>query len=131
MECLERSLRTQIDGVEAISIEDVTDQEHVSQGAKDGRAIADGGLQLRLLIVATSFDGVRRIDRHRLVNESFGDLVLNGRIHSLEIRAWTPDESQKRASRNDGPIGMASAKSGKQDTIKRNSSMCDCGQRPM
>jgi len=136
LEWLESSLRSKIDGVETVSIDNVTDQEHVSEGAKDGRAIADGGLQIRLLIVATGFNGFRRLARHRLVNEVCGDLVLNGRIHSLEIRALTPKqldsnaltsiESQKRVAGNTGnyPIGMASARSGKQESMN----MCDCGK---
>jgi len=127
LEWLESSLRSKIDGVETVSIDNVTDQEHVSEGAKDGRAIADGGLQIRLLIVATGFNGFRRLARHRLVNEVCGDLVLNGRIHSLEIRALTPSESQKRAAGNNYTIGTASARSGKQESMH----MCDCGMTSM
>jgi stress-induced morphogen len=160
LECLESSLRSKIDGVETVSFDNVTDDEHVSEGAKDGRAIADGGLQIRLLIVATGFNGFRRLARHRLVNEICGDLVLNGRIHSLEIRALTPSESQKlgisasqtpplrlpmaelrlanflvgslfalygRAAGNNNTSAMASARSGKQESMN----MCDCGMTSM
>jgi len=138
MEWLEHGLRSKIDGVETISIDDVTDKEHVSQGAKDGRAIADAGLQIRLVIVATGFDGLGRIDRHRLVNEVCGDSVINGRIHSLEIRALTPKqldsnalssvESQKRVAGNiTTSVWQSSARSGKQESMNT----CDCGKTSM
>ena len=55
------------------------------EGAKDGRGHFD------VTIVSTSFDGVDRIERHRMVYDALGSL-LETDIHALRIKAYTPSE---------------------------------------
>lgn len=57
------------------------------EGAKDGRGHFD------VTIVSTSFDGMNRIERHRMVYDALGSL-LETDIHALRIKACTPSERQ-------------------------------------
>ncbi len=55
---------------------------------------ADGdGHHLRVSIVSDAFEGLSRIDRHRLVNEIFAG-ELGGRIHALSMSCKTPEEAK-------------------------------------
>jgi BolA protein len=49
-----------------------------------------------VLIVAEAFEGLSRVLRHRMVYDALGPL-MQGPIHALAIRAYTPDEFQTRA----------------------------------
>ena len=55
------------------------------EGAKDGRGHFD------VTIVSTTFDGINRIERHRMVYDALGSL-LETDIHALRIKAYTPSE---------------------------------------
>ena len=50
-----------------------------------------GGGHFQVLIVAESFRGKSRIDRHRAVYDALGD-AMRDHIHALALRAMTPDE---------------------------------------
>ena len=84
------ALQSGIDGVQHIEMRDVTDKVHVRQGSKDGRAIAAGGVQLQLVVVAEAFESVKLLARHRMVNACLQAYLLDVRIHSLQLRALTP-----------------------------------------
>lgn len=45
----------------------------------------------RLVIVSPRFEGLNRLQRHRLINEALAD-ELAGRIHALAIHAAAPGE---------------------------------------
>lgn len=45
-----------------------------------------GESHFRVHIVSEKFNGLSRVERHRLVNEALGNL-LEGRIHALAIKA--------------------------------------------
>ena len=89
-ELVTTAIQRGIAGVVQIDITDVTDVEHVRQGSNDGRAIADHGAQLQLLVVAAAFEGQKLLARHRMINNCVQDLIHNGRIHSLQLRALPP-----------------------------------------
>ena len=55
------------------------------EGAKDGRGHFD------VTIVSMTFDGINRIERHRMVYDALGSL-LETDIHALRIKAYTPSE---------------------------------------
>jgi stress-induced morphogen len=50
---------------------------------------AGDGNHFRAVITATQFEGLSRIDQHKLVNAIF-DGELGGRIHALSIKTQTP-----------------------------------------
>ena len=55
------------------------------EGAKDGKGHFD------VTIVSEAFDGVNRLQRHRMVYDALSQL-LETDIHALRIKAFTPSE---------------------------------------
>ncbi len=55
--------------------------------------LTGGGDHFRAEIVSDRFDGLSRIDRHRLVYDIFGDEV-GGPIHALSLKTSTPEENR-------------------------------------
>ncbi len=45
----------------------------------------------KAIVVSKSFEGLGRVDRHRLVNGALAELLANG-VHALTITARTPSE---------------------------------------
>ena len=70
---LEEKIRNGIEGVTEVQIEDLT-------GTKD---------HYRAVIVASAFEGMSRVDRHRAVYGALGAL-MQGPVHALTIEATTP-----------------------------------------
>jgi BolA family transcriptional regulator, general stress-responsive regulator len=68
---------------------DVINESHLHAGHRD--APGTGESHYRVLIVSSRFTGVSRVGRHRLVNETLGDLV-GGRIHALALATYAPGE---------------------------------------
>jgi len=61
-------------------------QLHIGhEGAKDGKGHYD------LLVVSHAFEGVNRLQRHRMVYDALRDL-LESDIHALRISAYAPSE---------------------------------------
>eukprot|EP00927_Polykrikos_kofoidii_P076803 TRINITY_DN7382_c0_g1_i1.p1 TRINITY_DN7382_c0_g1~~TRINITY_DN7382_c0_g1_i1.p1 ORF type:complete len:262 (-),score=37.86 TRINITY_DN7382_c0_g1_i1:392-1177(-) len=89
---VEDRLRSTISGIEHLEIVDVTNG-HAVIGFHDGskRALDPHGLELQLSVVSSAFNGVRPLDRQRLVGEALGPEVLSGAIHALpRMKTWTP-----------------------------------------
>ena len=66
----------------------VKDQSHLHaghEGAKDGRGHFD------ITLVTEAFDGVNRIQRHRMVYDALQQLMTTD-IHALRIKALTASE---------------------------------------
>jgi BolA protein len=79
-EQLERSL-----GPLELMIKDQS-QLHVGhEGARDGKGHFD------ITVVSQAFDGVNRVQRHRMVYDALRDL-LESDIHALRISAYAPSE---------------------------------------
>jgi len=79
--------------------EDATPEEIASRieaGITGAQVVeSDGdGHHFRVSVIAQAFDGLSRIDRHRLVNAVFAG-ELGGRIHALSISCLTPEEASK------------------------------------
>lgn len=79
--------------------EDATPEEissRIEAGIAGSRVVeSDGdGHHFRVHVIADAFEGLSRIDRHRLVNEVFAG-ELGGRIHALSISCQTPEEASK------------------------------------
>ena len=55
--------------------------------------LTGGGDHFRAEIVSQSFDGLSRIEQHRLVYDVFGDEV-GGPIHALSLKTSTPEGSR-------------------------------------
>lgn len=69
----------------------IKDQSHLHAGhagASDGRS------HFAVRLTAAAFDGLSRIQRHRLVYDAVGDM-MDTDIHALSITALTPLESDR------------------------------------
>ena len=76
--------------VAAYSPEDilVKDQSHLHAGHAGAR---DGKGHFEVQIVAAAFEGMSRIQRHRMVFEVLDDLMQTD-IHALSVHAFAPGE---------------------------------------
>lgn len=48
---------------------------------------------LDVLVVTKAFEGVSPLDRHRMVEKALAPARADGRIHALQIRTATPEDS--------------------------------------
>jgi BolA protein len=67
---------------------EVEDDSHYHAGHAGA---ADGRGHFSALIVSKRFAGMRQVQRHRLVYEAVGDLMVTD-IHALSIHALAPGE---------------------------------------
>jgi stress-induced morphogen len=69
-------------------------KRRIEQGLPGARAevedLTGGGDHFRAEIVSDRFEGLSRIDQHKLVYDVFGDEV-GGPIHALSIKTSTPE----------------------------------------
>ncbi len=68
----------------------VVDDSHRHAGHAGARA--EGESHFRIEVVAATFAGRSRLDRHRMVNALLAE-ELAGPVHALAIKALTPDEA--------------------------------------
>lgn len=68
-----------------LDLEDDSHHHAGHAGAADGRG------HFSVLIVSNRFAGLRQVQRHRLVYEAVGDLMVTD-IHALSIHALAPGE---------------------------------------
>lgn len=88
-----------IEGIEArlreslcpseLSIRDESHLHAGHPGARDGRG------HFRVSIVSGRFEGVSRVNRHRMVYDALGE-EMRQEIHALAIEAFTPGEWDAR-----------------------------------
>ena len=69
---------------------------HAVQGAEDGRAIRADGRDIKALVVSSCFEGQDALQRQQLVNRILGPHVISGRLHSVQLRCWTPAQWEKQ-----------------------------------
>jgi len=72
---------------ERLEIEDESHKHVGHAGASDGRG------HFACIIVSTAFEGTSPLQRHRMVYDALGDLMLSD-IHALSIRAYTPGQME-------------------------------------
>lgn len=66
----------------------VKDQSHLHAGHAGAR---DGKGHFDVTIVSQAFDGLSRVQRHRMVYDALSQLIESD-IHALSIRAFAPSE---------------------------------------
>ncbi len=66
---------------------DVQDDSHLHAGHAGAR---DGKGHYSVRIVSTAFQDKRPLDRHRMVFEALGDMMITD-IHALKVMAQTPE----------------------------------------
>ena len=72
--------------------------ELIQRGLPGSRATvaSEDNVHFEAVVVATSFAGLRAVQRHKLVYETLGALMGN-EIHALALKVYTPDEYAGRA----------------------------------
>jgi len=83
---IETTLRAALAPV-ALEVRDDSQQHRGHGGWREG-----GETHFHVTAVAAAFDGLSRVQRHRLVNGLLAD-ELAGRVHALSLRLLTPQES--------------------------------------
>jgi BolA family transcriptional regulator, general stress-responsive regulator len=81
---IERLLTTALSPVEIL----VKDQSHLHAGHAGAR---EGKGHFEVTIVSEDFNGLSRIQRHRLVYEALGRFMASD-VHALRINAFSPSE---------------------------------------
>ena len=90
---VQSKLRAGIPGVVHCHVRDCSDG-HTVTGFSDGskRALAKDGIQLEVLIVASAFEGVSTMKRHRTVHACLDEEFKRNAIHSLELKTLTAEQ---------------------------------------
>ena len=67
--------------------------ELIQRGLAGSRATvsSEDNVHFEAVVVATSFAGLRAVQRHKLVYETLGALMGN-EIHALALKVYTPEE---------------------------------------
>jgi len=52
----------------------------------------EGPSHLKMIIVSPRFQGLSRVERHRLVHQFLGPALHEGTLHALTFRTYTPEE---------------------------------------
>jgi len=73
-----------------LDVYDESAKHHGHAGAREG-----GESHFRITIVATAFEGLPLVARHRKINEALAE-ELRHQIHALTMLTLTPDEAAKR-----------------------------------
>eukprot|EP00930_Biecheleria_cincta_P027029 TRINITY_DN18996_c0_g1_i1.p1 TRINITY_DN18996_c0_g1~~TRINITY_DN18996_c0_g1_i1.p1 ORF type:complete len:243 (-),score=39.97 TRINITY_DN18996_c0_g1_i1:115-843(-) len=97
---VEPRLRSAIPCIEHLDILDVTNG-HAVLGFKDGskRALDPKGLELELTVVSSTFEGLKPVERQRLVSEALGAELMSGAVHALpRMKTFTPAQWQLRSN---------------------------------
>ncbi|MAV26068.1 MAG: hypothetical protein CMQ05_08100 [Gammaproteobacteria bacterium] len=50
------------------------------------------GNKAGLMVTATAFEGLSRVQRQQRVYGALGDLISSGQLHAVTMRCQTPDE---------------------------------------
>lgn len=69
---------------------EVIDESHLHAGHAGARE--GGQSHFRLVIVSSSFEGLSRVARQRLVNDLLRE-ELSGQVHALAMKTLTPQEA--------------------------------------
>ncbi len=67
---------------------EIEDESHRHRGHPGAAA---GGAHYRVVVVSSSFEGVPRVKRHRMVYDALGPL-MDSEVHALALRTLTPAE---------------------------------------
>lgn len=75
---------------QSLHVYDDSEKHHGHAGHREG-----GETHFRVTIVASAFEGLSRIDRHRKINDLLAEEFRAG-VHALQLTTLTPEEAAKR-----------------------------------
>lgn len=85
----QQKLAARIEAALAPTHLEIIDDSHLHAGHAGA---ADGRGHFTVIVASASFAGLRTLQRHRLVYDAVGDLMVTD-VHALSIHASTPDEA--------------------------------------
>ena len=67
----------------------------------DVKDMSDGcGSKFKIILVSDDFNGVRLIERHRMVNGDSGVLAgIMSNVHAMEMKTWTSEQYEKKMAK--------------------------------
>ncbi|QQD19046.1 BolA/IbaG family iron-sulfur metabolism protein [Spongiibacter nanhainus] len=69
--------------------------QRLSEHFDDGKFDVQGeGSHYDVLVVSRAFDGLRPVRRQQLVYAAVNELIRDGSVHAVNIKALTPDEAE-------------------------------------
>ena len=92
---VENSIFEKLTAALSPAVLDVHNDSHLHQGHVGSPGT--GSSHFRIEVVSEKFDGLGRLDRHRLINDALVD-ELAGPVHALSIVALTPGEADSRGA---------------------------------
>jgi len=69
---------------------DIVNESHLHAGHRNSPGTGDS--HFRILVVSPRFEGLGRLQRHRMVNELLAD-EMQGKIHALALATYAPGET--------------------------------------
>ena len=67
-------------------------QDHVEDAEVEVHA---EGNHFQVAVTSAAFTGLSRVRRQQLVYQAIGELIRDGSVHAVTIRAVTPEEAQE------------------------------------
>jgi acid stress-induced BolA-like protein IbaG/YrbA len=68
----------------------------IETGLKDATVTVDGdGRHFNAIVISPEFLGKNRIQKQQLVYATLGDRILNGTLHAISVKTFTPEEWQQ------------------------------------
>lgn len=69
----------------------------IEAGLTDCTAIINGeGCNLEAIVVSSDFEGMSMVKEHQAIYKLVNEHITSGALHALTIKAYTPDEWEKR-----------------------------------
>lgn len=75
---------------------DIRDQSHKHAGHAEAQA--HGGSHFDVVLVSDKFEGLGKIQRHRLVYDALRDEMAPGGVHALQMKLYTPQEWEQQGT---------------------------------
>jgi len=71
----------------------------IEQGIPGAEVIVDGeGCSASVIVISDSFEGQSMLKQQKMVYATLGDNIINGTIHALSIKAYTPSQWESMAN---------------------------------
>lgn len=69
---------------------DIVNESHLHAGHRNSPGTGES--HFRTLIVSKRFEGMSRVERHRMVNEALAG-IIGGKVHAFALKAYAPGET--------------------------------------
>ena len=77
---------------EVVTVDSIEVYDYTAQ--HENHATFDGNFHLSMTLISPDFEGMSLIERHQLVYKAV-DEYMDGEIHALTMKTYTPEEHQK------------------------------------